>query len=283
MKTKYVQAATAAFMAALFTACAATARADDNIPANDKNVSGTIMSLDAGQKALTIRGVLFSKTFVLGDNCSMTLDDRTAMSLADFRPGQKVIVSYKDADGVLVADRLTQDRLFFSGEVTAVDPQNHQVTIRRHGSSKSFVIGDNCRVRLADKDNGTMQDIMPGSRVTVTYETPNGRWIARQIDEPSLRFTGAIGAINLADHTISASKPLLGEKKFHLADNCAVVINGKLTDRPQDLRPGENCELSYQVVDGVNIVNRIAPVMAAEKNTTASQTASSQTPVVPRY
>ncbi len=273
MKTKVMQMARTAGLAVLISACALCAYAGDKMAANDKTSSGTITALDAREKVLKIQGFVFSKTFVLGDNCTLALDDKTAASLGDFRPGQKVTVTYQDADGVLVADRITLDRLFFKGEVSVIDPNSRTLSVRYHGELRSFAIADNCGVTLNEKGNGTLDDVTPGSRVTVTYETPNGHWTAREIELPSLRFTGTLGAINPADRTVSISKPLLGDKQFHIADGCAVVINNKVTTRLQDLHPGENCELSYDVVNGVNIVNRIAPVMAREKTETAEQTA----------
>jgi hypothetical protein len=272
MKTNMLQMARTAGLAVLISAGAASAYAEDAMAANDKTSSGTITALDAKGKVLKIRGFMFSRSFVLGDNCTLALDDKTAASLGDFRPGQKVTVSYQDADGVLVADRVTQDRLFFAGEVTAIDGKNRALSVRYHGEVKSFAIADNCGITRNNNASGTLDDIKPGSRVVVTYETPDGHWTAREIGLPSLHFTGTLGAINLADRTVSISKPLLGEKQFHIADGCAVVINGKVTTRLQNLHAGENCELNDDGVNGVNIVNRIAPVVAQEKAETAEQT-----------
>ena len=46
-------------------------------------------------------------------------------------------------------------------------------------------------------------------------------------------------------------------KKFNLGDHCAIVINGKLDGRLEDLKPNEKLELTYDAINGVNIVNRI--------------------------
>jgi hypothetical protein len=274
MKSNMMTAAGTVGLAALLlvSAGAAIAYADDRTAANEKTASGTITALDAKEKVLKIQGMLFAKTFALGDNCSLAVGNKADASLGEFRPGQKVTVNYRDADGVLVADRVTQDKLFYMGEVSAIDGKNHTLSIRHRGALKSFTIADNCGVTLNAKASGTLDDIKPGSHVTVIYETPNGRWTARWIEEPSQQFRGTLGAVNLADRTITAGKPLLGEKKFHLGDDCAIVINGKVAGAGhlKDLHPGENCELSYDTVDGVNIVNRIAPVMASDKPGTSS-------------
>ncbi len=249
----------------LISTGAVSAYTEDRIAGSEKTASGTITVLDPKEKVLKIQGMLFAKTFVLGENCSLAVGNKADASLSEFRPGQKVTVNYRDADGVLVADRVTQDKLFYMGEVSAIDGNNHTLTIRHRGALKSFSLADNCGVTLSAKASGKLDDIKLGAHVTVIYETPNGRWTARWIEEPSQHFTGTLGVVNLADRTITASKPLLGDKKFHVGDDCAIVINGKVTGpgHLKDLHSGESCELSYDTVDGVNIVNRIAPVMAA--------------------
>jgi Cu/Ag efflux protein CusF len=278
MKTNIKNAARTVGLAALVlvSSGAVSAYTGDRMAANEKTSSGTITALDAKEKVLKIQGMLFAKSFVLGDNCSLAVGNKADASLGEFRPGQKVTVNYRDADGVLVADRVTQDKLFFMGEVSSIDGKNRTITVRHHGALKSFSIADNCGVTLNAKASGKLDDIKPGSHVTVIYETPNGRWTARWIEEPSQHFTGTLGAINLVDRTVTAGKPLLGDKKFHVGDDCAIVINGKVAGAGhlKDLHSGENCEMSYDTVDGVNIVNRIAPVMAAEKTETSAQTAA---------
>jgi Cu/Ag efflux protein CusF len=271
MKTNMIRAARTVGLAVLVSACAASVYADDKMAENEKTTSGTITALDAKEKVLKVQGVLSTKTFALGDNCALAVDGMTGTSLGEFRPGQKVTVNYRDADGVLVADRVTQDRLFFKGEVSSVDAKNHTLTIRHRGGLKSFVIADNCGVTLSAKSGGTLDDIKTGSHVSVIYETPNGQWVAHWIEQPSQQFTGTLGIVNLEDRTVTAAKPLLGDKKFHIGDDCVVVLNGKVSTHLKDLHPGENCELSYDTVNGVNIVNRIAPVTATEKTETSAQ------------
>jgi Cu/Ag efflux protein CusF len=281
MKTNMISAAGTAGLAALLlvSASAISARAEDRTAATEKTTSGTITALDAKEKVLKIQGMLFAKTFVLGDNCSLAVGNKADASLGEFRPGQKVTVNYRDADGVLVADRVTQNKLFFTGEVSAMDGKSHTLTVRSHGALKSFSLADNCGVTLNAKASGKLDDIKLGSHVTVIYETPNGRWTARWIEEPSQHFTGTLGSVNLVDRTVTASKPLLGDKKFHVGDDCAIVINGKVAGagRLKDLHPGEGCELSYDTVDGVNIVNRIALMTASD--TSAQTTAPATAPV----
>jgi hypothetical protein len=118
--------------------------------------------------------------------------------------------------------------------------------------------------------SGTLADIAVGNHVTVTYETPNDKLTARQIAQTSALFTGSLTAIDLTEQTVKA-KAMFGSKKFHLADSCAVVINGRPEGKLSDLKLGDKFAFSYDDVNGVNIVNRIGTAPPQEMETTSVQ------------
>jgi hypothetical protein len=269
MKANLLRALTSSLM--LMLAGAVSVYADGSITAKEKTYSGTISVVNANDKMVTVHGWLRTKKFVLADDCVLSSGGKRDLALGDFRPGQKVDVNYKDASGVLVANRITQEKLLFMGEVTALDQNSRTLTVQQGGTTRVFTLGDNCNILLSGNNKGALEDVRVGGRVTVTYETPQNLLLARTIEQKSALYVGTLSAINLPDRTVSADKRLLGDKRFHLADNCAIVVNGKMGGRLNDLRLGRNYELSYDTVDGVNIVNRIAPAPTAE-NTQAANT-----------
>ncbi|MGD0348964.1 MAG: hypothetical protein ABSB84_01420 [Verrucomicrobiota bacterium] len=98
-----------------------------------------------------------------------------------------------------------------------------------------------------------------------------GKPTAREIAQTSATFTGSLTAIDLGQKTLKA-KATFATKKFSLGDDCAIVVNGKPDGKLTDLRPGENLAFSYDDVNGVNIVNRIAPAgTESATQTTAGQ------------
>jgi len=121
---------------------------------------------------------------------------------------------------------------------------------------------------------GTLDDVKLGSQVTVIYEIPNNQFVARQIEARSAMYVATLNAVDLPNRTIKAGKSLLGDKKFHLTDNCTIVINGKTDGKLSDLRVGQNYELDYEVVGGVNVVTRIAAVDMPAKTEVSQQTAN---------
>jgi len=61
--------------------------------------------------------------------------------------------------------------------------------------------------------------------------------------------------------------------KFNVADNCAIVINGKSDGQLSDLKPNDKLVFSYDEVNGVNVVSRIAPA-EVQANSVATTPAS---------
>lgn len=259
MKTTRSQNWTAICAAVLTATAVIRAPADQPATATkpEKSYTGTVVSVDPKENTLETRGFLFTKKFNLGDACTYTLLDNSS-TINGLRPGEKVTVSYQDANGVLIADRVEQQPMRYTGMVKAVDPAAHTLTLHIGGMDKKFQIADGCGVALRDDKSGTLADIQTGDHVTVTYETPDDKLTARQIAQTSMEFTGELTAIDLDAKTLKASA-FLTSKKFNVADNCAIVINGRTDGQLSDLRPDEKLDFSYDEINGVNVVNRIAP------------------------
>jgi len=236
----------------------------------DKSYTGTIVSVDPKEHMLEVKSFPFSnKKFNLGDTCACTIVGQDAGTVGDLRPGQKVTVGYQDAHGVLVADRVTQKPMRDEGMVKAIDPGTQTLTLHLGVRDKKFQLPADCEVTLRGDKAGTVGDIQPGNHVLITYEVPEGKATARQIAQTSETFTGDLTAIDLEQKTMKA-KATFATKKFNVGDDCAVVINGKPDGKLTDLRPGESLMFSYDNINGVNVVNRIAPAHAQKSSVAAS-------------
>ena len=260
--------------AAVLTATAAFRASADQLATAarpESSYTGTVVSVDPQDHTLTTKGFIFSKKFNLGAACEYTLLDNGAGTAGDLRPGEKVRVSYQDAQGVLIADRVVQQPMRFEGMVTAIDPNQHTLTLHRPTLDKQFQIADGCKIVLRADKPGTFADIHPGNHVTVTYETPGGTPTAREIAQTSIEFTGTLTAIDLGEKTVKA-RSLFDTKKFNLADNCAIVIDGKTDGQLSDLKPDDKLVFSYDEINGVNVANRIA-LADAQTKSIASTTA----------
>ncbi len=117
MKTTRAKNWMAVCAAVLTTTAVIRASADQAATAArpEKSYTGTVVSVAPQEHTLKTRGFLFTKKFNLGDACTYTLLDNNSGTMNDLRPGEKVTVSYQDANGVLIADRVEQQPMRYDG------------------------------------------------------------------------------------------------------------------------------------------------------------------------
>jgi hypothetical protein len=253
--------------------------AQANQPPTERNSestwTGTVTAVSAQNKTLTGKYWWFSKTFNFGQRCAISTVDNKEASLTDLRPGEQVKVQYQDVEGVLVADRIVEQALHYGGTVHAVDPKAGTVTMEQpplyqtFRAPETFRIAGECRVMLANGDQGTLADVRPGDRVTVIYELPGGSRVAYRIRDRSSTFVGTLDAIDLSVRTVKAKK-LAGEKAFTLADKCRIIASNQQSGHLKDLVLGHQYRFTYRDVNGINVLDRIAPAQEAKPTETAS-------------
>ena len=252
---------TAVLAGVLASTAALTAYADEGMSGArpEDSYTGQIVSVDSQDRMVSVKSwPLSQKEFNLGDKCAFALLGVNNGTVADLRPGEKITVMYQDSHGVRIADRIQQVPMQYEGMVKAIDPSTHTLTLQnRYGPDESLLIADGCNVTLRQNKAGVLTDIQPGDHVTVTYEEPNGSKTARQIAQTSAEFTGRLTAIDLDQKMVKARNPA-ETMKFNLADNCAIVVNGRTDGKLSQLQPNERLEFNYDTINGVNVVNRIA-------------------------
>lgn len=242
---------------------------------HERTWTGTLTSVNARNGVVAGKWWLFTKTFNVGDQCSISAMDKEPASLSDLRPGEKVKIRYQDVEGVRVADRIAERPLHYRGTVEKVDRQNGTVTIeekamyRTFSSHETFRTAGDCRVIRWNGKDGTLDDVRPGDKVAVIYELPGGSPVAYRIKERSSTFVGTVDGIDLSDRTVKA-KDMFGNKKFNLADGCRIIVPGQQTGHLRDLGLGQKFKFTYEDVNGVNVVVRIAPTEEGKSAETAS-------------
>ncbi len=240
-----------------------------------KTWRGTMTALDTRDNSITVKHAWRTRTFHLGEHCVIAAVDKKEATLGDLSPGEKVMIYYQNAEGVLVASRIQERALRYNGTVQAVDQKAGTVTMaepalyRPLHAPKKFRIASDCKVTLWDGREGRVTEVQPGDRISVIYELPGGSPVAYRIRDASSTLVGTVEAIDLSDRTVKA-KQLLGEKKFELGNDCQIVRPDKKAGQLKDLMLGQKYQFTYEDVNGVKVVNRIAPAQEAKPAETAS-------------
>ena len=237
--------------------CASPTNGDEPAPVQkDKVFNGTVAAIDQKERTVSARDFWGTKTFNVADSCRVSLEDQPAGSLAELRPGQKVEISYENAHGVLVANRIDQHNQVFTGYINAIDPAKRTLAVKHGTFNRDFAVAPDCVVVIKDDDTKTLDDLNVGHTVNVIYESGKDSLLARRIEQKSPTFVGTIKAIDADARTVKA-RDLLAEKTFHLADGCQIVTGGKLGGSLSDLRIGDRLAFTYEDNDGVLVANRI--------------------------
>ena len=226
---------------------------------NEKSCTGLITSIDPKTHRISVQNwAMYTRKFNLGDNCFYAQVDNNNAPATDLRLGEKVTVSYQNSHGVLIADRVQQQSMRFEGTVTAIDNDKHTLTLHRPGLDKVLDYPNDSKITLRDGKNGNFTDIKVGNYVTATYEMPDNQPTVHQLAQTTIPFTGTLTAIDLNEKTVKA-KTTFSNKTFQIADNCAIVVNGRTGGQLADLRLKDKLLFSYDEVNGVAVVTRIGP------------------------
>jgi hypothetical protein len=229
----------------------------------EKSFHGIVASMDLADHRLCVKNWLrLRKAFNWGDACTFAGPGNDHATADILRVGEMVEVNFRDSHGVLIADRVEQIPMQMTGMVAAFDAAHRTLTLRHTPLDKLFMLPDDCQIVLRDGKLGAWDDVKTGNSITVTYEMPDHVATARQIAQTSLDFTGELTAIDLEDRILKA-KNLFASMKFHIAGDCAYVIGDKTNARVMDLRLGDLLDCSYDAINGINVVNRIAVLEVA--------------------
>ena len=236
---------------------------------HEKTWRGTLTEVNAQNRTIRCERWMVTETFRLGDHCVVSAIDKTDATLSDLHPGEKVEIQYQKGEGVRVAERIAERALSYVGRVRDMDRRDRIVTIENKAFHKTFSVAGDCEVIRADGNRGTIEDVRPGFKVIVTYETPGGAPVAYRLREESVTLVGKLVAIDLPDRTLKVTEGS-SEKTFTAGKECKIVVNGKTNTRLSDLVLGQDYRLTFENIDGVNVVASITPASEPNSNETAS-------------
>jgi Cu/Ag efflux protein CusF len=275
----------AVLSAALCLACVPSAFSDDTAAVqkpktpkakNDRVYTGRIQHLDPAQRVIIAESFWSTRTFSLGDNCKIALEDKPDATLADLRPGQKIEIQYVAARGVRIAHAVQQKNLVYHGHVEAIDPDAKTIEVKRGGGVREFNLPENYTVLVQGKA-GTLADLKVGQRVDVIHESLDNQHLARRIEQNNPAFVGTIRSIDASTRTVKA-RSFFEERTFRLADNCRIVTGDNSDASLRDLRIGDRVEFTFEDKDGILVANRIGHE-SPSATAVSSETARAETTV----
>jgi len=144
----------------------------------------------------------------------------------------------------------------FKGTVTAVDQKEKTLAVRGFWTTRTFNVGDHCKVSLEDKADAELKDLRPGHRVEVRYLDDSGVKVASHVAQKNLLFTGHISAIDPASRILKVKRGTVSET-FVAGDHCNVIIREDRNRALADLRIGYKVTVSYSSPGAMKVAQKI--------------------------
>jgi len=145
--------------------------------------TGTVTAMNTDSHTVSAETWWRTLRFYVGSDCAISTPDKANAALKDIRAGEKVKVSYRKQGSLRFADRIQVQSLHAAGTVLAVDPKDRLVTLEETLHQRTFNVAKHCKIILWNNKEGTLADLGPGSRVSVTYDSPGAPLIAYRIRE----------------------------------------------------------------------------------------------------
>jgi hypothetical protein len=233
-----------------------TAVRADTSPRNNFVYAGVVEALDDKEDTLTVKWLVLKKRFNIAKDCAFVVASKKNPGLADLRIGQSAEVSYEEVDGVPVAHRVVQTNPAYVGFIESVDREARTLTVTKTSGKRTFKLADDCYIAPGKNSEGTFNDLKPGHKIVVTYEKSEKTFVAHRLESKSVEFSGVIRAIDVPARTVKV-QALLSTRKFNLARNCAISIDGNPKAKLADLRIGQSVTMAYAESSGVYIAHHL--------------------------
>jgi hypothetical protein len=232
---------------------------------NHKSFTGTISRVDVRARTVAVESLLLTKTFTTRDQCRVQLEDKPIAALDDLQLGQRVEVRYLVSDDAMVATRIIQKNVAFTGHITSFDEVGKLLLVKNGLEAKAFKVSDHCRFTQKERAGAGFADLKLGHKITVRYAPTLRQNLAFKIESSSQVITGTIEALDPDAGTLKTRQPPV-TKTFKFGKDCAIVIGGRPGSKIRDLRVGDKIACHFEDVNGVLVANRIvleAPASAA--------------------
>ncbi len=156
-------------------------RVADRVTQEPMCIEGTVKEIDAQKRTMTVRHHALDSTFQMPAECRVALHDDKSGTFSDVRVGNHVTVVYEGPRGALVAKKVTQDSIRFTGELIAMDLNDRTLKVRELMTPKQFTVADHCAIVINGKPVADLDELKLGQKFVLDYYDVNGVHIVTRI------------------------------------------------------------------------------------------------------
>lgn len=132
----------------------------------------------------------------------------------------------------------------YTGKVKAVDADERSLVVMNFWSTRTFNLGEDCRVSVEGREAATTGDLLPGHRVEVTYEEVDGVRIASAVAQRDLRFEGKVAALDTNEMILRVKRGWT-TREFKATPDSEITFRDGSRRPLGDLEPGQSVSVRY--------------------------------------
>ena len=144
----------------------------------------------------------------------------------------------------------------YTGKVEYVNGQEHTVKVRGLIRNMTFDLGTHCAITRWNHTTGTIHDLRPGQKVTISYQDVQGVLAAADsVKQETMYYRGIVKTV--PGKRILALHRWDRDRKFVLAEDCTVILHDEENSTLDSIKPGDHVTVVYESPSGVDIAFEI--------------------------
>jgi hypothetical protein len=174
------------------------------------------------------------------------------MASATFR------TSADDAGSTAPAGQAVHPDRTCTGIITTVDTREQTVKLQDWAMfHRSFNLGSSCSYMLPGNLTGTINDLRPGEKVTVSYQRVQGVLIADRVIQIPVTIEGKVVSVDpMANKMVVHERG--HDKQLFIATGCKVVLLKQQPGSIADIRVGDHVTVTYETPNDTATARQIA-------------------------
>jgi Cu/Ag efflux protein CusF len=133
----------------------------------------------------------------------------------------------------------------YTGTIASVNLEDHTINVKNWLFGEKFNLGANCTYMVLDGSTGVINDLAPGDKVAVSYESVNGVLVADRVNVQPIRCEGEVVSIDPTAHTMTVHSRG-SDKTFIVAEACNVVLRDNKPGTLANIQTGDHVAVTFE-------------------------------------
>jgi len=144
----------------------------------------------------------------------------------------------------------------YTGRVKSVDTDGRTLVVMNFWSTRTFNLGEDCRVSVEGREASAARDLLPGHQVEVTYKKVDGVRIASAVEQRDLRFDGKVTALDTNQMMLRVKRGW-STREFKATPDTEITFRDESRHPFGDLESGQRVTVRYYTPEEANLALKV--------------------------